>query len=278
MQKKLKLAKKIKELRENMGLSQEKFANKLGLSRVAISQFENGKRGLDALELIKIAEIFDSSVDYLLKDGEQKNVKKEVSIKPFKFNQKKLKNAILYILEKCGGKANLGETVLYKLLYFIDFDNYELYGRPITGIRYVKLQYGPVPRASEYNAVVEEMEKNKELERIERDYHGMKQRRYIAFAEPDLSFFNGAEIKIIDDVIDRLSDMNAKMIENYAHDDAPWRMSENKQIISYDLVFERIAPYAHRDYETEFMQTSAQDIHNNLEPLTKEEHDYYMNL
>ena len=32
------------------------------------------------------------------------------------------------MIEKCGGKPNLGETVLYKLLYFIDFDNFEITG------------------------------------------------------------------------------------------------------------------------------------------------------
>ena len=42
------------------------------------------------------------------------------------FDPKKLKNVILYILEKCAGKPNVGETVLYKLLYFIDFDNFEI--------------------------------------------------------------------------------------------------------------------------------------------------------
>ncbi|MDD4141558.1 MAG: hypothetical protein PHR20_02025 [Bacteroidales bacterium] len=33
---------------------------------------------------------------------------------------------LLYILERCSGKTNVGKTVLYKLLYFSDFNYYEL--------------------------------------------------------------------------------------------------------------------------------------------------------
>src|SRR5665811_2454349 len=55
------------------------------------------------------------------------------------------KNVLLYILERCAGKPNVGETVLYKLLYFSDFNYYELYEEHLSGARYRKLPYGPVP-------------------------------------------------------------------------------------------------------------------------------------
>ena len=53
---------------------------------------------------------------------------------------------LLYILERCAGKPNVGETVLYKLLYFSDFNYYELYEEHLTGAKYRKLLYGPVPQ------------------------------------------------------------------------------------------------------------------------------------
>ena len=45
----------------------------------------------------------------------------------------KFKNIILYLLECCAGKPNVGETVLYKLLYFSDFNYYELYEEQLSG-------------------------------------------------------------------------------------------------------------------------------------------------
>ena len=51
---------------------------------------------------------------------------------------KKFKEVLLYILEKVGSKPNVGMTVLYKLLYFIDFDYYEKFEEQLLGATYIK--------------------------------------------------------------------------------------------------------------------------------------------
>lgn len=48
-------------------------------------------------------------------------------------NVKKFKETLLYLLTRAGGKPNVGETVLCKLLYFIDFDHYEKYEERLVG-------------------------------------------------------------------------------------------------------------------------------------------------
>lgn len=275
------LGKKIKELRENSELSQEELAKKIGLSRVAVSQLEGGKRGLEVSEWVKLSQVFEIPVDFLISEEQPVNpvrVKKETKTKKIKFNEKKLKNVILYVLEKCGGKPNVGETVLYKLLYFLDFDFFELNNKSITGTSYVKLQFGPVPCASEYNPVIRKMTQEDELKIITQKYHNKMQKRYIALVNADISIFEPSELEIIDETISRLSHLNATRIENYVHEDVPWRKTQDREVIDYDLVFDRTAPYAHRDYEECFAQTSAKDALNKLKSLTKEEYDYYMNL
>ncbi len=279
-----KLAQKIKKLRNEFGFSQEKFAKKIGLSRVAVSQLEIGKRGLSTLELVKIAKVFGVSVDFLLQDQDNAN-KKKLSLsktknktKQFIINKDKLKNTILYILEKCGGKPNVGETVLYKLLYFVDFDSYEIYGKPVTGMNYVKLQFGPVPRAKEYNPVIESMINSKELKIITQDYHGMTQKRYIALEEADKSLLLGEEKNIINEIISKYSDMSARSIENFVHGDAPWEQCANQEIIDYNLVFNRMPPYSCRNYDDEFNQTAACDIVKSLGHISEKEVKYYENL
>ena len=59
-------------------------------------------------------------------------------------NVYKFKNILLYILERYAGKPNVRETILSKLLYFSDFNYYELYNEHLTGSKYLKLPYGPV--------------------------------------------------------------------------------------------------------------------------------------
>lgn len=56
----------IKELRELRGLKQEELANIFGLKRTTISSWEVGKSKPDVDTLIKVAEFFNVSIDYLL--------------------------------------------------------------------------------------------------------------------------------------------------------------------------------------------------------------------
>lgn len=272
------IGEKIKRLREIAELSQEELAEKIGLSRVAISQLEGGNRGLEVQEWIKISHVFGIPVDFLLSEEQPINPMRRKKTQKIKFNEEKLKNIILYVLEKCGGRPNVGETVLYKLLYFLDFDYFELYNKSITGMSYVKLQFGPVPCAFEYNPVIRKMVNREELKILNQKYHNKIQKRYIALTNADISIFEPSELKLVDETIARLSHLNATMIENYVHGDAPWDKTLDKEVIDYDLVFCRTAPYAHGDYEESFLQTSAKDTMDKLKPLTKEEYDYYMNL
>ncbi|MBQ3755124.1 MAG: helix-turn-helix transcriptional regulator [Clostridia bacterium] len=56
---------KLKELRLNVGLTQEELAAKLGLSRVNYTRYENGKVRPDYETLVKLADFYDVSLDEL---------------------------------------------------------------------------------------------------------------------------------------------------------------------------------------------------------------------
>ena len=56
----------LKELRIEKGLSQRKFGENLGVCNQTVSFWESGSREPDMDTLIKIADFFDVSVDYLL--------------------------------------------------------------------------------------------------------------------------------------------------------------------------------------------------------------------
>lgn len=57
---------RIKELRKAKGISQLKLAMDLNTSQNTISRYETGEREPGIAELIKLADYFHVSVDYLI--------------------------------------------------------------------------------------------------------------------------------------------------------------------------------------------------------------------
>lgn len=57
---------RLKYLRESRGISQVKLAMDLSMNQNTISRYETGVREADYATLIKLADYFDVSLDYLL--------------------------------------------------------------------------------------------------------------------------------------------------------------------------------------------------------------------
>lgn len=66
----MKIDEKISYCRKKAGLSQEALAEKLGVSRQAISKWETGEAAPEISKLVLIAKIFDVSTDWLLSEDE----------------------------------------------------------------------------------------------------------------------------------------------------------------------------------------------------------------
>lgn len=67
----MKFAQKLYKLRTDAGYSQEDLANKLEVSRQAVSKWEMGVALPETNKLVDIARFFGVSIDYLLKEGLQ---------------------------------------------------------------------------------------------------------------------------------------------------------------------------------------------------------------
>lgn len=280
---KIQIGKILAALRTDKDMPQAELAAKLGIPRSAVSQIENGSRDLSFIEMQQILQIFGISYEEFAGYLE---FKKRVTIntsqpinKNIEFNSEKFKQLFLYILEKCGSKPNVGETVIYKLLYFCDFDFFEIKELPLTGMKYKKMQFGPVPDQSMFLKVIREMRENGMIERLTRSYLGnTMQTKYINFAPADLSCFNFESIKIIDAVINRLSDMSARQIEDHSHADHPWQAASDNEEIDYSSVFSRTGEFAQKDYEQMWRNASSKDILLELGEINQEENNYYLNL
>jgi transcriptional regulator with XRE-family HTH domain len=244
---------RIKSFREKSQKSQEEVSAYLKIPRPSVSQIENGNRLLSAIELAKLSELFLVPVDQIL-FGESKSQKsslpkitKKISKNPAaKFNEKKFHEILLYILSQTAGKPNVGETVLYKLLYFCDFNYYEKYRQHMSGATYIKNHFGPTP--TNFKKIIEKLS-GKEIAITKGKFGGFEQTKFLPMRAPDLREINGAEKEIIDDVLARLSSMTATQISKYSHDDTPWLTTKDGEVIDYQLVFYRSPAYSVGEYE-----------------------------
>lgn len=67
----MNLSEKIVMHRKSAGLSQEELAEKLNLSRQAVSRWESGTAMPDAGNILQLSKLFDVTADYLLNDAYQ---------------------------------------------------------------------------------------------------------------------------------------------------------------------------------------------------------------
>lgn len=64
----VKFGQRIRELRQKTGLSQEKFALMIGTDRTYFSSVESGKRNISLLNIKKIADGLEITVDKLFEN------------------------------------------------------------------------------------------------------------------------------------------------------------------------------------------------------------------
>ncbi len=58
--------KRIRDLREDLDMTQTEIANMLGMSQTGYSKYETGENDIPTAILIKLADFYNTSIDYLL--------------------------------------------------------------------------------------------------------------------------------------------------------------------------------------------------------------------
>lgn len=66
---------RIRDLREDADMSQTELAKKLGMSQTGYSKYETGENDIPTAILIKLSEIYNVSVDYMLGISNIKDLK-----------------------------------------------------------------------------------------------------------------------------------------------------------------------------------------------------------
>lgn len=232
----MNLSKKILQLRLDKGLSQSELASRINKSRQYIVNIEAGKTSPTILNLIDISTALGIKLtDIMAKDEDSKGVN-NVELRAENYTDKfgKFKDVLLYILSILGAKSNIGETALYKIMYFIDFHYYKDNSRNITGATYIRNHFGPTP--VEFKLVIDEMIKNKQVVKINSKFFQYEQRKYIPLQRPDLSKLNAKEKHHIDSIISYYGDKTANELSKISHEEAPWQKTPQGSLIEYELI------------------------------------------
>lgn len=251
---------RLGELRRHKGLSQAELAKSIAISRPSLAQIEQGNRNIDAVELQKLAIELGFSIDDFLSEGfsVQKSLELGETEKPAiarerndipKLDIGKLTQVFLYLLENCAGKPNVNERVLQYLLYFIDFNHYEVYEEQLSGAGYIKTSIGPI--LHDFDHFIQHLLEHELIQRFKSNFQGQVYVRYLPLVKADLQLLKASEKEIIDKVIDQMSDWSQSLFSQYVSNDMPLKASKNGELISYELVFYRDIPYSVRVYVDE---------------------------
>ena len=220
----------IKSMRQEKGLLQQQVADTLGISRPSYIALENGVREPRLNEAKKLADVLGISINDLL--GEETP------------NIEKYKQMLLaFLRNKTAKNEKVPKTKLAKLLYFADFSWYYNHSESMSGMRYRKIPYGPVPEA--YFQIVNELYEEDKID-IEKTVNGaflISQKR--GGARESLDALSDEEKKRIADIAKKWEGKSTREIVNFTHQQLPYATSRDREIIPYKLIVQEDPNYVY---------------------------------
>lgn len=241
----------IKMLRQKYEYTQEEFARMINVSKATVIAYEKDSSNIPASTVANIAKLFDVDCDCIIHNTEPKSytyeemrgeIESQDSSYPIRIeipeqDVEKFKEVFLYIIGKIGALPHVGQTVLYKILYFIDFDYYELHEKPLIGAKYIKNTYGPTP--VDFAKITKKMVEDKELIIVKESYFTREQTKYLPRRKAHLNLLSAEELSHIDKCLMKYADKNARELSEYSHKDVPWIAAKIREPIEYESVFYR---------------------------------------
>lgn len=144
----------------------------------------------------------------------------------------KFKQLLHYVIYKV---PNVGKNVLYKILYFTDFNYYELFEKKLSGEKYLKYPGGPAP--CNFDEVIAELKKEGLIKETTHDL------KFTSTSNPIMSKFSKEELEFIAVSISKYSGL-----KDISHNDTPYLVADDFEEIDYEFVFYRRSDLSVRTY------------------------------
>lgn len=173
------------------------------------------------------------------------------------FKYEKAVNSLLYVLERLGGKTDMHK--LCKILYYADQRHLSIYGRSITGDRYIAMQFGPVPsciddilkalRGDSFFSDSTAIEALKECLRFEN--------RFIirGINSPNLDELSGSDIDCLSYATDLCKDKSFAELTAFSHGLAWTNTQRDREISIKDILREAGDDEAYVEYISDLQKT-----------------------
>ena len=126
------------------------------------------------------------------------------------------KNTVLAILK---AQPGLGSVQLRKALIIADATHYALFEKSLTGAKYIKFPYGPVPDYNAFNLLNKMYYEESLIDIFEEAEGSVTKNSYFARKDPDPDVFTEEEDKIIRFAADVALKYSASKLSDMTHDD-----------------------------------------------------------
>jgi transcriptional regulator with XRE-family HTH domain len=210
------VASNLEKIRYDLGLTQEQVADVLDVSRATYINVTKGKRDLTTSELEKLSAHFNIPIAEFFDQPR---------------NNEKFKQMYFYILRHFPG--GLPKTKLAKLLYLADFSCFYDNLVPMSGVRYVRREYGPV--ADIFFELTDDLYDKGKINIIPLDYALMINSTSI---EQEDSYLSSDEKNLLDKICIFWRDRRTNEIVNFTHEQKPWKMCRDGEYIPYSLIIQ----------------------------------------
>ena len=151
----------------------------------------------------------------------------------FSFSADKFVNASVYLVRHC---PEVTKMKLAKLLYFADVEHLLMYGRPITGDRYIKMEHGPVP-SNGYDLIKRNDRASREDQELFDDFLEARGNTLVAKSDPNLLCLSETDIEALDSIVRKFGSATAKQLRDLSHRDQAWIEAKDNTEIDYRVVF-----------------------------------------
>jgi len=253
----------IKMIRDQYGLSASKMSEILGLGPNVYRNYENGEMpsittgrliqlAKDPREFRKLIDLSSNELEPHDLDRIDKKITGKLSgwdpqeniYEERVFGVKAPNNFNGYrvpMVDKIGMMAKYFashlkpfKTKMNKLLFYADFFHYSKTGYSITGLTYMAIQHGPVPK--NYGSIYDRLLESGYIEIKEEEFDGFGGERLLCRnGDPDMHLFTPSERFAIETVTNKLGHLKTSDIVNVSHDEFAWQQNiDNQGRISYD--------------------------------------------
>lgn len=149
----------------------------------------------------------------------------------FTINPDKAFNAVLYVIEKAGGRIN--KYNLLKVIFEADKYHLNKYARPVTGDRYVKMEFGTVP-----SMIYDLVKVNPITQAIGNIPLKRQQHDIISATPPDLELFSESDIEALDAGFSKYGSLPFGEVKRINHEEKCWKEGTLNKTIPFDEIIE----------------------------------------